>query len=161
LYGARRAASVFWVGLGGTALSAWFWLATAQCAACDSGGLIVCHGVLSIAVSISKVSAAIETRLNTPKYFRTPLKTLDDRIRNVDAATVLSEVVAYSENASSFACPWLSHVTPHGNHRGRRNLPRRMYENYLLNATAIAETVNALDNSRTDPLTPDTARWTG
>src|ERR1700693_439246 len=30
-------------------------------------------------------------------------------------------VVAYSENASSFACPWLSHVTPHGNHGGRRN----------------------------------------
>ena len=39
-----------------------------------------------------KVSAAIETRLNTPEYFRAPLKTLDDRIRNVDAATVLSEI---------------------------------------------------------------------
>ena len=39
-----------------------------------------------------KVSAAIETRLNNPKYFRAPLKTLDDRIRNVDAATVLSEI---------------------------------------------------------------------
>src|SRR5262249_15477696 len=37
-------------------------------------------------------------------------------------------------------------------------LPRRMFENYLLDANAIATTINSLDSLRTEPVTADVVR---
>jgi hypothetical protein len=69
-------------------------------------------------------------------------------------ASLLPPAVAFildDEGRDEAAKRELSHLS--GNLA--RFLPRRMYENYFLNANAIAETVNLIDTSRPDPLTPD------